>query len=74
MDKGLRPGKDIEYVELAKLVSILGLVDKGLRLHVVQLITKWVFFVSILGLVDKGLRHDYYRLKKEEIKAFQSLV
>ena len=37
-------------------VSILGLVDKGLRRYLL-LITARQKSVSILGLVDKGLRH-----------------
>jgi len=37
-------------------VSILGLVDKGLRLAAQLCIRKRLNDVSILGLVDKGLR------------------
>ena len=55
MDKGLRR----EYLGAggvsSDFVSILGLVDKGLRHGVRQkLLPSW--HVSILGLVDKGLR------------------
>ena len=38
-------------------VSILGLVDKGLRLFWIIRVIFYSRRVSILGLVDKGLRH-----------------
>jgi len=37
------------------IVSILGLVDKGLRLSP-NMLKDYCLVVSILGLVDKGLR------------------
>ncbi len=39
----------------SRRVSILGLVDKGLRLFLCLFVLLTIF-VSILGLVDKGLR------------------
>ncbi len=55
MDKGLRP--DSTYFNVVvEAVSILGLVDKGLRLFARIVPGRAVNNVSILGLVDKGLR------------------
>ncbi len=44
-------------------VSILGLVDIGLRHSKVFALSPHLY-VSILGLVDLGLRQDYRKLKK----------
>ena len=55
MDKGLRRLYRSPNRSPLFQVSILGLVDKGLRLSSFEKIED-VELVSILGLVDKGLR------------------
>ena len=55
MDKGLRLNLTITFFA-PKAVSILGLVDKGLRLPISGCFVMPTYCVSILGLVDKGLR------------------
>ena len=55
-------------------VSILGLVDKGLRLAIISRIIYIPFFVSILVLVDKGLRHMTIFASVQYSLMFQSLV
>jgi len=55
VDKGLRQGYWVFKLTTAVRVSILGLVDKGLR-QVYSANCIVGAEVSILGLVDKGLR------------------
>jgi len=55
VDKGLRLLVQ-SAILVRKHVSILGLVDKGLRLGIIILSHESHPNVSILGLVDKGLR------------------
>jgi len=55
VDKGLRRLLWILW-NLDNSVSILGLVDKGLRRYYYQAVEYLYSQVSILGLVDKGLR------------------
>ena len=55
MDKGLRLPYQLNLDLPSMRVSILGLVDKGLR-HIEFTSMNQSIEVSILGLVDKGLR------------------
>jgi len=55
VDKGLRQESQASAT-FPFAVSILGLVDKGLRQFVWKYILSHYYSVSILGLVDKGLR------------------
>jgi len=54
-------------------VSILGLVDKGLR-HQTAFFYANINQVSILGLVDKGLRLTVEIIVTVTVEMFQSLV
>jgi len=73
VDKGLRQESQASAT-FPFAVSILGLVDKGLRQFVWKYILSHYYSVSILGLVDKGLRPSMPTFHRPAILTFQSLV